>query len=176
MSKSLGYAISVEEPAEQIFGKVMSIPDELMLNWFELVSDLDEVALDAVRADLVDSSVNPSKIKRRLASNLCDQYHGAGAGVGAEVAFDRIFVDKGRPETVEERHFAAIEGGHWLVGLIAEAGLAASKKEARRLLQQGGVSIDDEKVTDENYKLPASSGSRYLLRVGKRRFLAIVID
>ena len=176
MSKSLGNSISVEEPAEQIFGKVMSIPDELMLNWFELVSDLDEDDLDAVRADLEDSSVNPSKIKRRLAANLCDQYHDAGAGAAAEAAFDRIFVEKGRPEEVEERHFAASEDGHWLVGLIAETGLAPSKKEARRLLQQGGVSVDDEKIADEKYNLPALSGSRYLLRVGKRRFLTIVID
>ena len=120
--------------------------------------------------------MNPSKIKRRLAGNLCDQYHGAGAGVGAEAAFDRIFVDKGRPEAVEEHQLVAREDGYWLVSLIAESGLAPSRKEARRLLQQGGVTVDDEKITDEKYRLPACSGSRHLLRVGKRRFLTIVID
>ena len=176
MSKSLGNSISVEEPADQIFGKVMSIPDELMLNWFELVSDLDEEALKAVRTDLEDSTVNPSRVKRRLADNLCDQYHGPGAGVAAEAAFDRIFVNKDRPEEVEERHLPASEDGHWLVGLIADAGLAPSKKEARRLLQQGGVTLDNEKITDEKYNLPAIAGTRFLLRVGKRRFLTLVID
>jgi tyrosyl-tRNA synthetase len=155
---------------------VMSIPDELMPDWFELVSDFDEEALVAVRRELGDSSVNPSLIKRRLASNLCDQYHGDGAGDGAEAAFNRIFVQKDRPEEVDEWHFPASAEGHWLVGLIAETGLAPSRKEARRLLQQGGVALDDEKISDEKYNLPAVSGSRYLLRVGKRRFLTLVID
>lgn len=176
MSKSLGNAIAIEEPAEQIFGKVMSIPDELMANWFELLSDLDEEGLAGVRGELGDPSVNPSRVKRRLARNLCDQYHGAGAGEAAEAAFDRIFVQKDRPEEVEEKHLPATAEGHWLVGLIADAGLAPSRKEARRLVQQGGVSVDDERITDESYALGAEAGARYRLRVGKRRFLTVVID
>jgi tyrosyl-tRNA synthetase len=176
MSKSLGNAIAVEDPADQIFGKVMSIPDELMVNWFELVSDLDESELAEVRSQLADSSVNPSTVKRRLARNLCDQYHGAEAGAQAESAFDRIFVQKDRPEEVPEMRLAASEDGHWLVGLIVDAGLAPSRKEARRLLQQGGVSVDDRKISDESFRLQAAPGARYLLRVGKRRFLSVVIE
>jgi tyrosyl-tRNA synthetase len=176
MSKSLGNAISIEEPADQIFGKVMSIPDELMLNWFELVSTLDEAELGAVARELEDPSVNPSKVKRRLARNLCDQYHGEGAGQGAEAAFDRIFVQKDRPAEIPEGHFAASGDGYWLVALIVDAGLAPSRKEARRLVQQGGVSIDERKVDDESFTLAAESGARYLLRVGKRKFLQVVID
>jgi tyrosyl-tRNA synthetase len=176
MSKSLGNAVAIEEPAEQIFGKVMSIPDELMLNWFELLSDLDEAGIEGVRRELGDSSVNPSKIKRRLARNLCDQYHGDGAGQAAEAAFDRVFVKGDRPEDVPERHFDPSDESLWLVGLIADAGLAPSRSEARRLLQQGAVTVDDERVTDEGHTLAAVSGARYLLRVGKRRFLTVVVD
>lgn len=176
MSKSLGNAIAIEEPAEQIFGKVMSIPDELMANWFELLSDLDEAGLEAVRAELADPTINPSKVKRRLARNLCDQYHGEGAGDRAEAGFDRIFVQGDRPVDVPQTHLEAAEEGYWLVGLIVDEGLASSRSEARRLLQQGGVSVDDEKITDETHALAAVSGARYLLRVGKRRFLNVIID
>ncbi|RKZ16657.1 tyrosine--tRNA ligase [bacterium] len=176
MSKSLGNAVGIEEPADQIFGKVMSIPDELMAEWFDLVSDLDAGERAAVQARLDDTSVNPGQIKRQLARNICEQYHGAGAGESAEAAFDRIFVQKDRPDDVPEYHLAASADGHWLVGLIAEAGLAPSKKEARRLLQQGGVSIDEKRISDEKYNLPATSGSTYLLRVGKRRFLSLIVD
>jgi tyrosyl-tRNA synthetase len=176
MSKSLGNAISIEEPADQIFGKVMSIPDELMGNWFELVSSLDEEELAAVAAELEDPSINPSVVKRRLARNLCDQYHGDGAGEAAEAAFDRIFVQKDRPEDIPEHHLAPTEDGYWLVALIVDTGLAPSRKEARRLLQQGGVSVDEEKVSDEGFTLAAETGANYLLRVGKRKFLTLVID
>jgi tyrosyl-tRNA synthetase len=176
MSKSLGNAISIEEPADQIFGKVMSIPDELMLDWFELVSTLDEEEIEAVKTEIGDPSVNPSKVKRRLARDLCDQYHGEGAGEDAEGAFDRIFVQKDRPEEIPERHLAATDDGYWLVALIVDAGLAPSRKEARRLLQQGGVSVDEERIGDESFTLVADSGARYLLRVGKRKFLEVVID
>jgi tyrosyl-tRNA synthetase len=176
MSKSLGNAISIEEPADQIFGKVMSIPDDLMLNWFELVSSLDEDEIDDVKSELQDSGVNPSKVKRRLARNLCDQYHGDGAGADAEAGFDRIFVQKDRPAEIPERSFAANPEGYWLVALIVDAGLAPSRKEARRLVQQGGVSLDDVKVVDESFTLGAESGAKYLLRVGKRKFLQVVID
>ncbi len=176
MSKSLGNAIGIEEAADQIFGKVMSIPDELMAKWFDLVSDLDVSEREAVQARLDDTSVNPGLIKRQLARNICEQYHGEGAGEAAEAAFDRVFVQKDRPDDVPEYHIAASAEGHWLVGLIAEAGLASSKKEARRLLQQGGVSIDEQRISDEKYNLPATSGSTYLLRVGKRRFLSLIVD
>jgi tyrosyl-tRNA synthetase len=176
MSKSLGNAISIEEPAEQIFGKVMSIPDELMLNWFELVSSLDEDEIAAVETELGDPGVNPSKVKRRLARNLCDQYHGGGAGENAEAAFDRIFVQKDRPTEIPEKHFPSTPEGYWLVALIVDAGLAPSRKEARRLVQQGGVSVDDEKIGEESFTLGAESGASYLLRVGKRKFLQVIID
>jgi tyrosyl-tRNA synthetase len=175
MSKSLGNAISIEEPADQIFGKVMSIPDDLILNWFDLVSSLSEEELEGLRSELADRSVNPSKPKRRLARDLCDQYHGAGAGEAAESAFDRIFVQKDRPEDVSDYEVEASEDGHWLVGLITAAGLTPSNKEARRVLAQGGVSVDDEKIRDDTYRLPGVPGRSYLLRVGKRRFLNVVV-
>lgn len=176
MSKSLGNSISVEEPADQIFGKVMSIPDELMLNWFELVSSLDLAQLASVRAELESGEVNPGLVKRRLARDICDQYQGVDAGRQAEAAFDRIFVQKDRPEEVPEYRLVATEEGYWLVGVIADAGLAPSRKEARRLLEQGGVTVDEVRITDQEHRIGATSGSEYRLRVGKRRFLNLVID
>ncbi len=175
MSKSLGNAIGIEEPADQIFGKVMSIPDAQLENWYELLSSLDAVALASVQADLQEGRSNPVVLKRALARDLCDQFHGEGAGAAAEQAFDRLFVRKEDPEEVPEHRVSAAEGEIGLLALIADRGLAASRSEARRLVQQGGVSIDGEPVRDPRYVFALRAGSRYRIRVGKRRFLDLVV-
>jgi tyrosyl-tRNA synthetase len=171
MSKSLGNSIGIEEPAAEIFGKVMSIPDELMENWYELVSDLDADELEEVRRDLREGSSNPVSLKRRLARNLCDQFHGEGAGADAEAAFDRIFVRKDDPEEVELFELPARDEDYWLVAVLSDLAVASSRSEARRLVQQGGVRVDGEQVRDLQFALAAGPGCHYRLKVGKRRFL-----
>jgi len=126
MSKSLGNSIGIEEPAAEIFGKVMSIPDELMENWYELVSDLDADELEEVRRDLREGSSNPVSLKRRLARNLCDQFHGEGAGADAEAAFDRIFVRKDDPEEVELFELPARDEDYWLVAVLSDLAVAST--------------------------------------------------
>ncbi len=175
MSKSLGNAIGILEAPEEIFGKVMSIPDELMLTWYELVSDLDADAMDEVRRRLGDPGENPARLKRDLARNIIAQYHGEKAAHDAEAAFDRIFVEKGEPDEVEVRTVDAAEAV-WIVKLLNDLGLAASRGEARRLIQQGGVSVDGEKVESADLELPAPAGRRYRLKVGKRRFLDVLFE
>jgi tyrosyl-tRNA synthetase len=174
MSKSLGNAIGIEEPAEQIFGKVMSIPDALMLDWFDLVSSLGADELAEVHRQIADPSVNPGTVKRRLARDLCDQFHGGGAGLAAEAAFDRIFVRKDEPEVVERTTLPAADQPVWVLALLTDLGLTPSRAEARRLVEQGGVSVDGERVTDPAAVLEASEGCRYRLRVGKRRWRDVV--
>ncbi len=175
MSKSLGNAIGILEAPEEMFGKVMSIPDPLMSTWYELVSDLDADAMDEVRRRLADSSENPARLKRELARNIIAQYHGEKAAHEAESAFDRIFVQKGEPDEVERRFLPAAETA-WIVKILHDTGLAASRGEARRLVQQGGVSVDGKKVDRPDLELPAEAGRRYRLKVGKRRFLDIVFE
>ncbi len=173
MSKSLGNAIGITEAPEEMFGKVMSIPDHLMLSWYELLSDLDADAMDAMRARLKDPESHPAKLKRGLARNIIGQYHGEKAAHEAEAAFDRIFVDKGEPEEVECRRLPAQEKDYWLVKLLSDLSLVKSRGEARRLIEQGGVSVDGQRADSPQMELPAGAGQRYRLKLGKRVFLDV---
>lgn len=173
MSKSLGNAIGIEEPADQMFGKVMSIPDAQIVDWFEKVSTVDADGMDLIRIELAKPGENPSHQKRRLARDIVDQYHGEGQGASAEAAFDRIFVQKGEPEDIELRTLAPLAEPIPLTALLADQGLTPSRSEARRLIQQGGVAVDGDRIGDPKHALVASGGQRYRLRVGKRKFLDV---
>jgi tyrosyl-tRNA synthetase len=116
--------------------------------------------------------VNPRDLKRRLARTLVALYHNAKAAELAEAEFDRIFIDKSLPDEVEEYRVSPHNGIRTIVGLMTESRLAASKSEARRLVDQGGVSIDGERVTDANAPLPDKN--EFILKVGKRKFLKVV--
>ncbi len=173
MSKSLGNSIGITDAPEEMFGKVMSIPDHLMLSWYELVSDLDADAMDEVRKRLADPKSHPAKLKRSLARNIIGQYHSENAAHEAETAFDRIFVDKGEPEEVECRRLPAQDKDYWLVKLLSDLSLVKSRGEARRLIEQGGVSVDGQRADSPQMELPAGVGRRYRLKVGKRVFVDV---
>ena len=173
MSKSLGNSIGVEDAPDDMFGKVMSIPDAAMPSWFELVSTLSVGELEEVGRQLVGDETNPSHLKRRLARDIVDQYHGTGAGLAAEASFDRLFVAKAEPDDVPVTEIPAAREPVGLLALIADLGMAPSRSEARRLVQQGGVTVDGEKVTDVGHSLDGSAGCRYRLKVGKRRFARV---
>ncbi len=174
MSKSMGNAIGIQEAPQEMFGKVMSIPDGLMPAWFELVSSLGEDELDAMRARLRDPSVNPSHLKRELAADIVAQYHGPQAAASSEAEFDRIFVRKQTPTAVTEYRLPPGDPVP-VYSVIAESGLCTTNSEARRLIQQGGVSLDGERITDPKALLPLPSGKTYLLKAGKRGFREIVV-
>ncbi|KAA3640467.1 MAG: tyrosine--tRNA ligase [Armatimonadetes bacterium] len=168
MSQSIGNYISVREDADEMFGKTMSIPDELMPQWFRLAagSDLDEVA--RIETGLADGSLHPGEQKRLLARRIVERYHGDGSGDAAEAAFDQVFRQGGTPEEVP---VAVLPAGDeiWLPGVLSDAGLVASNGEGRRLLRQGAVKIDGERQEQETVPRTLVEGA--VVQVGKRRFV-----
>jgi tyrosyl-tRNA synthetase len=174
MSKSLGNYIGITEPAEEIFGKTMRIPDTLILKYFELVSTRTPAQLDEIRARLKDPGTNPSHLKRELARDLVEQFHDAEAAKAAEAHFNRLFVQHERPEETDRVELAAGDEGLWIVKALTQAGLCESSSQARRMIQQGAVKLDGEKLSDVDIKLAARK-QPYAVQVGKRGFADIVV-
>lgn len=176
MSKSYDNYIGITEPAEEQYGKTMSIPDALLEEWYRLATLLTGEALDrALRAARDD----PYGAKRRLAHIIASTYHGEEAARAAGAHFDRLFKTRELPESMPETTILLDdpslrydpERGVWAVGLITAVGLAASNSEAVRLIVQGAIGIDDQRIGDRNAYLPASAGDEVVLRRGKRRFV-----
>ena len=169
MSKSLGNAIAFEDSPREMFGRTMSIPDNLMWDWRLLLTDMDEAEIDRQKADVAGGQASPRDLKADLAHDLVRRFHGPGAADEARAEFDRMFRGGGVPDEVETR---VVPSGQALFTLIADTGLSGSRAEARRLIQQGAVSLDGEKIGDPYFTLP--DGANALLKVGKRRFLQVV--
>lgn len=172
MSKSLDNYIGIAESPGEIYGKVLSIPDKLIYDYFFLLTDVSEEELAAIRKQLTDGFVNPRDTKRALARRIVSMYHDERAAQRAESEFDRIFVEKDVPEEIPEFRLSLGSQSLSALQLLTQTGLASSRSEARRLVEQGGVTIDGHRVTDPNGFLEIKSGS--IIRVGKRRFLRIV--
>jgi tyrosyl-tRNA synthetase len=170
MSKSLGNYIGVTDTPKDMFGKIMSISDELMLRYYELLSHVSIDELKKLKEGLTKNNVHPKECKKSLAGEIVARYHGEQAAIKAKEEFEHIFKNKGLPDDIPVFNLKNNEE-IWLPGLMKEAGLAKSTGEGIRLVKQGGVSVNSEKWTDPNKNLPAGE---YLLRVGKRRFLKIV--
>lgn len=170
MSQSLGNYIGVADAPSEQFGKTMSIPDELLEQWFELATEveLDEVA--RITAGLADGSLHPNATKRRLAREIVTLYHGAEAAQGAETHFDTVHKHHEIPADVASHHLGA-EDPVSLAALIRDAGLAASGGEARRLIAQGAVRLDGEVVSA--LEVPRTRLAGQVLQVGKRRFVRL---
>jgi len=166
MSKSTGNYIGVAESPDEMYGKLMSIPDELMENYFEL---LTSVPVAEYRRKIAEE--HPRDVKAALAAAIVTDFHGADAAQSAAANFDRIFREHDLPEDLPEIRVprADLSGGKmWVVKLITEAGFASSNSQARRLVTQGAVSIDGTKVTDAEADVTVHDGA--VLRVGRRRF------
>lgn len=172
MSKSYDNYIGISEPPREIYGKTLRIPDSLIYTYFELASDVSNRELAEIRKQLQDSSINPRDLKRKLARTFVTMYHSSEEAQSAEAEFDRIFIDKEMPDVIGEFVLSDRVAETTVVGLLAVSRLASSKSEARRLIEQGGVSIDGERVTDLNASIPQSK--TFVVKVGKRKFLRIV--
>ncbi len=170
MSKSLGNYIGIDEPPNEMFGKVMSISDDLMWKYYELLTDLSVSDISDLKAKCENGRENPRNAKVSLAKLIIKDFHSADAAAEAEDEFNRRFVQKEIPDEIEEKVMAA--GSYKLADLLAETGLTASKGEARRLVEQGGVKVDGEKATAANADINVDS-SGILFQVGKRRFLKV---
>ena len=176
MSKSFDNHVGLTEPPEEIFGKLMSIPDELIVHYFGLCTSLEPAEVDRIEQGLTDHSLHPAEQKRRLAREIVRLYHGDAAAVAAEERFDRVHKERALPEDVEETQIptdAVKDGKVWLPRLLAAAGLAASNSDARRLIEQGGVRLDGEQVTDPDAEVPREDLTGRVLQVGRRKFIRL---
>jgi len=174
MSKSLGNYIGITETPKEMFGKVMSISDELMLRYYELLSHISMDGLDALKNGIKGGAVHPMEAKKSLASEIVERYHGGEAGAKAREEFEHIFKDKGVPDEIPDFRLDPSETEIWLPKIMKESGLVNvnSTGEGIRLIKQGGVTVNNEKWSDPDRKLPA--GKEYLIKVGKRRFFRII--
>jgi tyrosyl-tRNA synthetase len=174
MSQSLGNYIGINEPPDQMFGKVMSLPDELMTHYFVLCTDMPLEEVQALERDWQSGRINPRDVKRRLAREIVSLYHSREAAEHADENFIRIFSQRQAPTEAPEveipAHLIRDDGSVFLPALIAGIGYASSNSEARRLIQGGGVELDGERIRDPNATMPADALRGRLLRVGKHKF------
>jgi tyrosyl-tRNA synthetase len=177
MSKSLDNYISVVDTPKDMFGKTMRISDELMLRWYELLTDINANGLSQLKTDLAEGRKHPRTVKVELAKFLIKRFHSESAAQAAEDEFNRIFVDKGMPDEIPEFVLPAGElpaEGMGLAPLMVKAGLAASNSEAIRLIQGGGVQIESQKVSDIKLKLGAELRNGVIIRAGKKKFVKVI--
>ncbi|GAB4168789.1 MAG: tyrosine--tRNA ligase [Wenzhouxiangellaceae bacterium] len=173
MSKSLGNYVAIDDPPDEMFGKIMSISDELMWRWFELLSFRERQEIDALQLAAREGR-NPRDIKFELAVELVDRFHGRGAGEAAKTRFIARFRDDRLPEDLPEVVLEAPgDDGLGVAAALTQAGMTASNSEAFRLIQGGGVRIDGERVEDRALMLPR--GFVGVLQVGKRKFARVHI-
>jgi len=170
MSKSLDNYVGIFEPPDEMFGKIMSISDELMWRWFELLSFRPTPDIEALKRAVADGR-NPRDVKFELAIEIVDRFHGDGAGERAKQVFVARFRDSALPEDLPETELDSGGEGFGIAAALTAAGLTASNSEAFRLIKQGAVRIDGERVTDRAHHLPA--GFSGLLQIGKRRFAQV---
>lgn len=178
MSQSLGNYVAITEDADTMFGKLTRVRDELIPEYRRLTLDFfaepDEA--DRVAAGLAEGSLVPWAEKRRMAREVVDLYHGAGAGLEADRRFDAVHREGEFPEDVEDRSLpdaAVHDGTVWVPRLLTELGLAESNGQARRLIQQGGVRLGGETLGEDRLELPAEEIRGKVLQVGRRRFVRV---
>jgi tyrosyl-tRNA synthetase len=178
MSKSLGNYVGITEPPDEMFGKLMRIPDELMPRYFELTTGWYPDQVDGVLAELEHAeAADRARLKRLLARTVVDLYHGEGAGAGAEGEFDRVFRDHAAPSDIEELVIPPEElrdGRIEIARLLTLARLVASNREGRRKIAEGGVYLDDdERVTDPELAVTPAEVDGRLLHLGRRSWIKI---
>jgi tyrosyl-tRNA synthetase len=171
MSKSLGNYIGITEPPQEMFGKVMSISDDLMWRYYELLTDLRAEEIADLRSQSESGARHPRDLKVELARRVITDFHSRAAADAAEEEFNRVFKRKETPDEIEERALAA---GTWkLARLLVETGLAPSMAEARRLVEQGGVRVAGERAPRADFEVELTADQPMLLQVGKRHFLRV---
>jgi tyrosyl-tRNA synthetase len=173
MSKSLDNYVGINEPPREIYGKVMSVSDTLMWRYWELCTDLSLAAIGDLKRRVESGDLHPRRVKADLAARIVDDSHGDKAAAEAAAEFDRVFARRETPDEVREVALPSAPQPVWVPKLMVSVGLAKSNGEARRLIEQGGVSLDGERLADAARELPAPAGASYLLKVGKRHFVRV---
>jgi tyrosyl-tRNA synthetase len=170
MSKSLGNYVGVNEPAKEIFGKLMSITDDLMWRYYELLSARPASELLAMRAKVQMGELHPKAAKQQLALEIAGRFAGEAEAGSAAAEFERVFAKGALPDEIEEK---SLSGPLTLLKALVETGLVSSNGEGRRLIAQGGVTLDGNRQEDANASLPAG---KHLVKLGKRRFCYLVVS
>ena len=173
MSKSLGNYIGINEAPKEIYGKAMSISDTLMWRYWELCTDATLAEIEAMRRRVQAGELHPKQAKADLARRIVADYHGTAAAAEAAAEFERIFARKETPDEVREVRLPSAADPVWVPKLLVGIGLAKSNGEARRLIEQGGVYLDGERLSDTTREVPAAPASTYLFKVGKRHFVRV---
>ena len=171
MSKSLGNYIGITESANDIYGKVLSISDELMWRYFDLLSDLSSSEIADLKADTQAGKIHPKVVKQQLARELTSRFYDQETAVKAEENFDKVFKQHDIPDDIPEITISVDEDAVWLPKLLADAGMVNGTGEARRMIQQNAVTLDGEKISNIEYQVKAEG--EVLLKVGKRRFCRV---
>ena len=174
MSKSLSNYIGINEPANEQFGKVMSISDRLMFRYYELLTDIPLDELQKLSTDIAAGTRHPMDVKAELAASIVADYHGRAAAEAAREEFNRVFRNRQNPEDMETRSISLAAGPMRLTRLLASLNLAPSNAEAQRLIESGAVHVNDHRITDP--KAEISQTGEYLFKVGKRRFLRLLVS
>jgi len=169
MSKSYNNHIALNDSPEEMYGKIMSIPDTLILKYFQLAADADEKVINRVKVDLNDPEKNPRDLKRKLARKIIELYHDKDAAMKGEKHFDKIFVMKGTPEDIPEISLKTVS---LIVDVLNEQKIVNSKTEGRRMIKQNAVRINGQLCKDIQYQIVP--GQEYIIKVGKRRFIKII--
>ncbi|MCL0038556.1 tyrosine--tRNA ligase [Thermodesulfovibrionales bacterium] len=173
MSKSLNNHIGIAEQPKEMYGKLMSISDELMIKYYELLSHISLEELNTLKERLGSGDRHPKEAKEDLAKEIVERYCGKEAAIYAREEFDRIFKEKGLPDEIAQVEFRWGDEEIWLPRIMKTVGLTPSTSEATRLIKQGAVQIDGVKVTNPDKRLRKGS---YLIKAGKKRFLKVVSE
>lgn len=171
MGKTLDNTINFVDPPDKMYGKVMSITDEMLITYFTLTTDLPDEEIEEMSRALEEGAVNPRDLKMRLGREIVSQFHGAQASQEAEREFIRVFREKEVPSKIVSYSLDALLAKH-LIDVLVDVGLATSKSEARRLIRQGGVRLDGKRVEDVNHMVTIER--EIIIQVGKRRFVKLV--
>ncbi|MBI4536013.1 MAG: tyrosine--tRNA ligase [Ignavibacteriae bacterium] len=171
MSKTLDNCIGISDSPKEIYGRTLSIPDKLIYDYYVLTTDLPLADLRKINEQLNSPSTNPRDLKRRLARELVRMYHNSEAANRAEDEFDRVHIRKAQPEEIPEVDIAMEDGKISIIRLLTETRLATSNSDARRLIDQGGVSVDGRRITDPNSLIELTVS--VVLQVGKRHFVRV---
>ena len=174
MSKSLGNYIGISESANEQFGKAMSISDGLMFRYYELLTDIPLDELQKLRTDIAAGTRHPMDVKGQLAASIVADYHGRAAAEAAHEKFNRVFRERQNPEDMETQRISLAAGPMRLTRLLASLNLAPSNAEAQRLIESGAVHVNDQRITDP--KAEISQAGEYIFKVGKRRFLRLLVS
>jgi tyrosyl-tRNA synthetase len=173
MSKSLGNYIGINEVPNEQFGKVMSISDQLMFRYYELLTDIPLNEIQTIREDIASGKRHPMEVKADLAVQIVSEYHGATAAEAAKDEFNRVFRRRQNPEDLETKKISIAVSPIRLTRLLPTLNLASSNAEAQRLIESGAVHINEQRVTDP--KAEMSQPGEYFIKIGKRRFLRLIV-